>query len=212
MTAHGILAMWHDCEVGREEEYEVWYQTEHLFERLGVPGFLFGRRLEAVSGTPRFFNFYVTETPDVLTSEPYLARLNDPTPLTRSVMSKAFKNMTRTVCRRAARAGRFRGSTVVTARFSERGDRSALISLVDTLSRGPAVASAEFWEAVELGGGSVSSEERLRGGDQRITGCLTVEMLRQDEAKVIASDFSRQLPDADVGVYAMLCEIGRGDI
>jgi hypothetical protein len=139
MTAHGILAMWHDCEVGREEEYEVWYQTEHLFERLGVPGFLFGRRLEAVSGTPRFFNFYVTETPDVLTSEPYLARLNDPTPLTRSVMSKAFKNMTRTVCRRAARAGRFRGSTVVTARFSERGDRSALISLVDTLSRGPAV-------------------------------------------------------------------------
>jgi hypothetical protein len=100
---------------------------------------------------------------------------------------------------------------VVTARFSERGDRSALISLVDTLSRGPAVASAEFWEAVELGG-AVASEERLRGGDQKITGCLTVEMLRQDEANIIASDFSRQLPDADVGVYAMLCEIGRGDI
>jgi hypothetical protein len=37
-------------------------------------------------------------------------------------------------------------------------------------------------------------------------------MLRHGEAKVIASDFSRQLPDADVGVYAMLCEIGRGDI
>jgi hypothetical protein len=212
MTAHGILAMWHDCEVGHEEEYEVWYQTEHLFERLGVPGFLFGRRHEAVSGSPRYFNYYVTATPDVLTSEPYLARLNEPTPLTRSVMAKAFKNMSRTVCRRATTAGRFRASTVVTARFSYRGDWSVLISLIDTLSRRPPVARAEFWESVELGGGSVASEERLRGGDQKIAGCLTVEMLRQDDANAIANDLSRQFPEAEVGVYAMLCEIGRGDI
>ena len=87
-----------------------------------MPGFLFGRRLEAVSGSPRFFTFYVTETPDVLTSAPYTERLNNPTPLTQAVMSGGFKNTSRTVCRRAARAGRFRGSMVVTLRFREAAD------------------------------------------------------------------------------------------
>ena len=40
----GILAIFNDCHTGREAEFEAWFQGEHLLERLGVPGFLFGRR------------------------------------------------------------------------------------------------------------------------------------------------------------------------
>jgi hypothetical protein len=47
----GILAIFNDCRAGREAEFEAWFQGEHLIERLTVPGFLFGRRHRAISGT-----------------------------------------------------------------------------------------------------------------------------------------------------------------
>ena len=70
----GILAIWNDVKPGREADFDSWFQGEHLVERLGVPGFLYGRRHEAISGAKRFFNFYVVEGPEVLTSKPYLER------------------------------------------------------------------------------------------------------------------------------------------
>ncbi len=50
----GILAIFNDCRAGREAEFEAWFQGEHLQERLAVPGFLFGRRHAALSGSPLF--------------------------------------------------------------------------------------------------------------------------------------------------------------
>ncbi len=82
--ARGVLAIWHDCADGREAEIEAWYQQEHLIERLGVPGFMYGRRHEALSAMPRYFTSYVAESADILTSRPYLDRLEIPTPLTRT--------------------------------------------------------------------------------------------------------------------------------
>ena len=60
MTAQpGILAIFNDCRAGREAEFEVWFQGEHLLERLAVPGFLFGRRHKAISGSAGYFNYYL---------------------------------------------------------------------------------------------------------------------------------------------------------
>ena len=81
----GILAIFNDCRAGREAEFEAWFQGEHLVERLSVPGFVFGRRHKALSGSPGYFNFYMVETPDVLTSKPYLERLDHPTPMTHTI-------------------------------------------------------------------------------------------------------------------------------
>ena len=94
----GILAIFNNVTPGREGEFEEWFQHEHLQERLDVPGFLLGRRYEAVRGEPSYFNFYVTRSADVFTSVEYRTRLNDPTPMTRMVMSEIFKDMIRTVC------------------------------------------------------------------------------------------------------------------
>ena len=38
-----------------EAEFEAWFQGDHLLERLAVPGFLFGRRHQAVSGSSGYF-------------------------------------------------------------------------------------------------------------------------------------------------------------
>ena len=89
----GILAIFNNVAPGREAEFEEWFQHEHLQERLGVPGFVLGRRYEAVRGDRRYFNFYVTRSADVLDSADYRARLNNPTPMTRLVMSEIFKDM-----------------------------------------------------------------------------------------------------------------------
>ena len=115
----GILAIFNNVAPGREDEFEAWFQHEHLAERIAVPGFLIGRRHEAIAAQPRYFNFYVTRSAAVLNSPAYLARLDAPTALTRTVMSEIFKDMIRTVCRRTLRLGAMRGTGVVTLRFGD---------------------------------------------------------------------------------------------
>ena len=122
----GILAIFNNVTPGREGEFEEWFQHEHLQERLDVPGFLLGRRYEVVRGEPNYFNFYVTRSVDVLASAEYRTRLNDPTPMTRLVMSEIFKDMIRTVCRQSFRTGTMRGAFAVAARFAAPPDESAL--------------------------------------------------------------------------------------
>ena len=94
----GILAIWNDIEPEGYEHFERWYNREHLQERVGVSGFRFGRRYEAVSGGDRrFFAFYEVDSPEVLTSPAYMQRLENPTPWTQKSMT-SFRNMVRTVC------------------------------------------------------------------------------------------------------------------
>jgi len=205
----GILAIWNDCAAGHEAEFEAWFQGEHLLERLAVPGFLFGRRHQAISGSSGYFNFYVVEQPAVLVSKPYLERLDNPTPMTRKIMSDIFINMNRTVCRRTLRRGGFRGAYAVTLRFDETPDAAALTVLADDLMRDPGIAATEFWTAADPAGQPVSMEEKLRGGDKKIRGALMIDTLRQADAEKLGADLSKQFPGAEVGVFSVLCQLGR---
>jgi len=208
----GILAIFNDCRTGREAEFEAWFQGEHLLERLAVPGFLFGRRHKAISGAPEYFNFYVVETPDVLTSKPYLERLDHPTPMTRTIMSEVFINMNRTVCRRTLRRGGFRGAFAVAARFNGTPDEAVLSGMLEKLTADTRVAGGEIWIALDPAGMPVSMEEQLRGGDQKIAGALLVDTLYQEDAQSVGAQLAAQFPSADIGVFRVLCQIGRGDL
>jgi hypothetical protein len=207
MEAPGILAIFNNIPPGAETDFEEWFQHEHLAERIALPGFILGRRHEAVSGTPKYFNYYVTASPDVLKSPAYLDRLDHPTPMTRHIMSNVFKDMNRTVCRRTFRAGQMRGVVVVAARFAAAADHGALQGAIATMMQDKAVASGEVWTAVDPKEFPVNEEERLRGGDQKIGACLIVETLRLADAERHAADVARQFPQAVVGVYRVLCEI-----
>ena len=211
-TQPGILAIFNDCRAGREAEFEAWFQGEHLIERLAVPGFLFGRRHKAVAGAPGYFNFYMVETPEVLTSKPYLERLDHPTPMTRTIMSEVFINMNRTVCRRVARRGSFRGAFAVTARFNATPDGTALSGALEKFCADTAVAGGEIWLALDAAAMPVSMEEKLRGGDKKIAGALLIETLYQEAAQAVGAQLAQQLPGADIGIFGVLCQIGRGDL
>jgi hypothetical protein len=205
----GILAIFNNVAPGREAEFEEWFQHEHLQERLGVPGFLLGRRYEAVRGEPRYFNFYLTRSAEVLNSADYRMRLNNPTPMTRMVMSEIFKDMIRTVCHQSLRIGKMRGTVAVVARFGERPDENELAAALEKLLQDKGVACGEVCSAASLGQLPVSEEERLRGSDRRIEACLMVETLRVQDADRIAGALSSQFPPATIGVYRLLCEISR---
>ncbi len=212
MTADpGILAIFHNCRAGHEAEFEAWYQGEHLIERLAVPGFLFGRPYKGVGQTPGYFCFYLVETPEVLTSKPYLERLDTPTPLTRKMMSDVFLDMNRTICRRVERRGHFRGAFAVAARFGGRQDDTGLAAALERLVSDTAVAGGEVWTALDAAM-PVSREEQLRGGDKRIISALLIETLYQEHAEAIGAQLAKQFPHADIGIFRALCQIGRSDL
>lgn len=212
MDQPGILAIFNDCRPGREAEFEAWFQGEHLQERLAVPGFLFGRRHQAISGNSGYFNFYLVASPAVLTSKPYLERLDNPTPMTKKVMSEIFINMNRTVCRRTVRKGAFRGAYAVTVRFETAPDEAALRVMLDALVADTTVAGGEIWIALDPKVMPVSGEEKLRGGDKKIAGCLMVDTLRQADAEKIGADLGRKFWGTEIGVFRVLCQLGRGDL
>jgi len=208
----GILAIFNDCRAGREDEFNVWFQGEHLEERLAVPGFLFGRRHQAISGSVGYFNFYLVESPDVLTSKAYLERLDNPTPMTKRIMAEVFINANRTVCQRTIRRGAFRGAFAVTARFNEASDVEALTATLDDLVRDRNIAGGEIWVALDPAGMPVSAEEKLRGGDKKIKACLMVDTLQQSNAETLGKQLSKKFPGAELGVFRVLSQIGRADL
>ena len=214
MTARlpGILAIFNDCRAGRDDEFNAWFQGEHLQERLAIPGFLFGRRHQAISGGYGYFNFYLVESPDVLMSKPYLERLDSPTPMTKRIMSEVFINANRTVCRRTIRRGAFRGAFAVTARFNEIADAGVLTATLDDLVRDTNIAGGEIWVALDPAGMPVSMEEKLRGGDKKIRACLMVDTLHQSDAETLGMRLAGRYPDAEMGVFRVLSQIGRGDL
>lgn len=56
-----------------EEEFNDWYDTEHLPDRARIPGFESARRFVCVAGWPRYLAFYDLKNAGVLESDAYRA-------------------------------------------------------------------------------------------------------------------------------------------
>lgn len=72
-AAPGLLLALMDIEPGHEADFNRVYDTEHVPERLSVPGFLTARRFHAVEGSPAYQAFYDLESPAVLDGAAYKA-------------------------------------------------------------------------------------------------------------------------------------------
>lgn len=55
-----------------EEEFNAWYETEHIPERLAVPGILTARRYVCAGGHPKYLAMYDLESHAVMTSPAYV--------------------------------------------------------------------------------------------------------------------------------------------
>jgi hypothetical protein len=171
VIGNAALAIWMDVDPAGEEDFNAWYSRQHLPERLGVPGFLRGRRYAAVGSAPAYFTLYETATADVLSSPAYLERLNDPTDWTRRALP-VVRRMTRNAYRRlAATPGDGVERHLLTARVQPASGRGPYVrdwleaEVAGTLAGLEGVAAAAVY-ATETGGTSVVTEERrIVGGE-----------------------------------------------
>jgi hypothetical protein len=74
-----------------EEEFNAWYDDEHLAERLAIPGFRSARRWTAdvPPGEGKYLATYELDSPQVLQSPAYLARFQNQSPWSRRCLGKA---------------------------------------------------------------------------------------------------------------------------
>lgn len=178
--SRGGLLIWNDCKPEGLADYERWYQEDHLPERVGIPGYRYGVRYEALAGTrPQFFTLYETASPEVLLSPLYRARLAAPSDWTRRVMP-LFQNMSRTLCRKAALAGlAFSGAAVTLADLP--ADRLQDLAR-DALGQEGCLGWS-LWQAVPEPR-EATPEMALRGGDdRRIEACLVLQLGREAAAQ-----------------------------
>jgi hypothetical protein len=91
--ATGLLLVMMEVQPEFEEEFNRWYNEEHLPERLNCPGFLSARRFRIVEGQPKYLALYDLESPDVLQSEAYLKLRNPDTPWTLRVFEHLTTNI-----------------------------------------------------------------------------------------------------------------------
>ncbi|MCO6416287.1 hypothetical protein JYK14_08910 [Siccirubricoccus sp. KC 17139] len=91
MAKKGFLLVFMHPPPGFEEEFNAWYDTEHIPERLAVPGFLTGLRyMHASGGTPRYLALYDLESAAVMDSPAYLRVAHgNSSPWTKRVTARA---------------------------------------------------------------------------------------------------------------------------
>ncbi len=77
-TPHGLLYVEVDCPPELEGEFHAWYNTEHIPERLRIPGFVSAYRYSALEGSPRWLAVYELTSPAVLDSPEYRKWLGGP--------------------------------------------------------------------------------------------------------------------------------------
>lgn len=96
-SSSGLLLVMTDIPAELDAEFNSWYDTEHVPERLAIPGFVSARRYRAVTGSPRYLALYELESPDVVETPAYRYWIEEgETPWTRR-MQQHFVDYTRNV-------------------------------------------------------------------------------------------------------------------
>ena len=87
----GLLLTLTEPPPAMEEEFNAWYDSEHLPERLAIPGFRSAQRwvADVPAGQGKYLATYELDSGAVLASPAYLARFEGATPWTRRCLGKA---------------------------------------------------------------------------------------------------------------------------
>ena len=95
-AAPGLLFVMTDIPAEVEAEFNDWYDTEHVPERLALPGFRGAQRYRAVEGAPSYQALYDLESVAVLDTPEYKKLNETPSERTRRILPQ-FRNAHRGV-------------------------------------------------------------------------------------------------------------------
>lgn len=140
--------MWSDLLKGYERELDRWHTIEHMPERLGVPGFLRGRRYMTTKAEDHaMFILYEASHIDTFRSPSLIARLNDPTEWAKRVQP-GLVNFVRGPCQTLISVGDGVGGAMLPIRISGEG---VVGSDQKLMSAAPAIAQLNGVTGVHVG-------------------------------------------------------------
>ncbi|MCS6779551.1 MAG: hypothetical protein NZ555_07610 [Geminicoccaceae bacterium] len=167
LFGEGVIAIWADIREDGLETFYGWHDNEHVPERVGIPGFIRGRRYVAVEGSPRFYMQYETVSPEVQVGQDYLNRLNNPTEWTKRALP-FFYNTTRSLTRKIFSQAKGDGAELVAAGIDAEPDalaalrRTLVAGLLPALALEHAIQGVHWLETSRAGSTLETAESRGR--------------------------------------------------
>lgn len=193
MLGNAAVAMWWDVAPEVRAEWEDWHSSEHMPERLAIPGFLRGTRWVALSGAPSYFVLYEVAGLATLTGGAYLERLNNPTAWSRKMMPH-HRNMVRSLCVLREGYGGGIPTVMATVRLSGRIE----------LPRGKGLTSAHLLESQPMP--AQTTEQKIRGGDASADWVLLIG------GYGVEAVTKNAMPEGVVGFYRPHYSLSAGEI
>ncbi len=164
LAGEAVVAIWNGIAPEARAQFYGWHINEHMPERVGIPGFLRGRRYAALDASthPEFFTLYEADTIEVLQGSDYANRLNNPTPATKATTAQ-FRNTSRALARVLETRGPGAGGVMLTIRF-DTDERSAgpLATAVREVMHGPRLTGAHLCQADQGASAIRTAETRDR--------------------------------------------------
>lgn len=171
LLGQAAIAMWWDMAPDWRLEFEDWHSHEHFPERMGIPGFLRGSRWASATGGEGFFVMYELDRYETLSSDGYLARLNQPTPWSTKLMPQ-HRHMVRSQCRVLESVGGALARHALTLRLSPlagRGDelRAYLAEQAAAIAVQPGTTGAHLLQT-QTPALAPTTEQKIRGGSDGV--------------------------------------------
>jgi hypothetical protein len=217
LAGQGMLLTSMDIDPSDEADFNRWYDQEHLEERVAIEGFIEARRYVAEQGSPKYLCLYSTETIDVLDSEPYRARLADPTEWSVTTMAK-FKNMIRSVAHITISIGTGRGAVLGIIRLRPKPGQDDALRDALSVELDPSdldgIISMHLLEGdAELSGPAGGIPASARGADWFVlidgTDSHAIATLMTTRFAAIDGPLATQ---ASVGLYRLMWDLSKADI
>jgi hypothetical protein len=121
LAGKGMLITSMDVDPADEPDFNLWYDREHLAERVDIDGFLEARRWLADKAPTKYFCTYSTDRFEALDSPAYREVLANQTEWSKRHISR-FQNFGRVVGRITASRGRGRGAALGVVRLRPEPD------------------------------------------------------------------------------------------
>lgn len=199
LLGEGVVAIWNGIRPQGRADFFEWHNREHMPERVGIPGFLRGRRYDAVDARPEFFTLYETRSGAVLSGPDYLARLNAPTDWTRRATAH-FTDTARSLCRVALSVGSGVGGWIMTWRYED--EQRGLERLLRELAKAPGIGGVHLCMADRAASGIETEEKKGRPKNAVPAFVLMVEGAG-DRQPLEAACGRVSIPGAERGLYRL---------
>lgn len=217
MRGAAAVIIWNGIEASAATDFIAWHNREHIAERVGIPGFLSGRRLRDVEGSG-YLTLYDLENSKTLSSTAYQARLDAPTDWTRRVVPY-FRNTVRALSNRTAGAGYGDGGFVLSLRLGEvdpmaAREKALRAHVADVYEDDKRIVGWHWFETDQTASQRKTAESAARKGDadQPLATLLVEASSLTALMRLVAALTEEAGPEAAIGVFQHEITVTRDDV